>query len=232
MKKITYLFVVLLALQLTGYCDVMVEDKSEEFKESEEQAPYAAEIYAGQEVVFKLNSNATTGYQWELADPIDNTIIEKVGSEYIAPDTDLVGAGGVEVWTFKGLKPGKADVNFKYIRPWEKDEPVTRKVKYAIIVKEAPAAGKDKIIQPLEDKFLEGTVAAIEYADVLKRPNPIMTISASDGTNTVFIVKPLAVILDRSGRTVTFREVTAGEKVQVNYRYVNGENEAVMVKKI
>ncbi|MCX5710620.1 MAG: protease inhibitor I42 family protein [Candidatus Omnitrophica bacterium] len=77
----------------------------------------------GKEFVITMEANATTGYSWELADPIDESQISLVSSEYVPANTDLVGAGGKSVWTFKALRVSKAKISFKYVRPWEKDVP-------------------------------------------------------------------------------------------------------------
>ena len=89
---------------------------------------------AGENFVITLNSNMTTGYHWELAKPLDKNKIELVSSNYIAPSTKLIGAGGKEVWTFKALKTGKASIFLKYVRPWEKNvAPASEKSFYITI---------------------------------------------------------------------------------------------------
>ena len=51
-----------------------------------------------------------------------------VKSEYVAPETEMVGAGGKEVWTFKGVRPGETTVGLEYVRAWETGgEPVVVK---------------------------------------------------------------------------------------------------------
>ncbi len=76
----------------------------------------------GQTIVLTLESNATTGYSWQLADPIDTKVVELISDNYLAPQTGLVGAGGVEEWTFKAIGKGKAKIKLEYVRPWEKDQ--------------------------------------------------------------------------------------------------------------
>jgi len=76
----------------------------------------------GQTIVLTLESNATTGYGWQLADPIDPKIIKFISSQYIAPKTELVGAGGKEEWAFETVGKGSAKIELKYVRPWEKDQ--------------------------------------------------------------------------------------------------------------
>lgn len=73
-----------------------------------------------QEFDIVLKSNATTGYKWKLAKPLDKKILELVESEYKAPDDSVPGKGGEEVWTFRGVGKGKTLISLKYVRPWEK----------------------------------------------------------------------------------------------------------------
>ncbi|MBU0672161.1 MAG: protease inhibitor I42 family protein [Candidatus Margulisbacteria bacterium] len=80
-------------------------------------------VRIGENISFSLDSNATTGYQWQLARPLDNNFVELVSSVYLVPNTGRVGTGGTEIWTFKALKVGRTKIYLKYVRPWEKDEP-------------------------------------------------------------------------------------------------------------
>ena len=82
----------------------------------------------GEEFTITLDSNPTTGYQWKLSDNLTEGIVKFVKSEYVAPETEMVGAGGKEIWTFKGVRPGETTVDLEYVRPWETGiEPVVVK---------------------------------------------------------------------------------------------------------
>jgi inhibitor of cysteine peptidase len=91
-------------------------------------------VKVNEEFTVTLESNPTTGYVWQIARPIDNKVIKLIGSKFIPAQTKLIGAGGQEAWTFKALKPGKAGIYFKYVRPWEKDDSSAKKRKFVIIV--------------------------------------------------------------------------------------------------
>ncbi|MGN0144457.1 MAG: protease inhibitor I42 family protein [Clostridium sp.] len=68
----------------------------------------------------ELEGNPTTGYTWEYE--IENTsIADLAGKNYASSDStgELCGAGGTYTWYFAGLKEGKTEVTFKYLRPWE-----------------------------------------------------------------------------------------------------------------
>ncbi|OPY74035.1 MAG: Chagasin family peptidase inhibitor I42 [Syntrophorhabdus sp. PtaU1.Bin058] len=89
---------------------------------------------AGDEFVLTLESNPTTGYRWQIADKPDEKIVRLIGSEYKAPDTKLVGAGGNEIWTFRAEGKGKAAINLIYVRPWEKGTPPAKTANVTIVV--------------------------------------------------------------------------------------------------
>jgi inhibitor of cysteine peptidase len=65
-----------------------------------------------------LDSNATTGYSWQLMGISDNTVLEKTNNVYEAPPSALIGAGGKEVWTFKALRAVKTTLTMEYDQPW------------------------------------------------------------------------------------------------------------------
>lgn len=92
-------------------------------------------VNAGQTFKLTLKSNPTTGYSWDLTSPLDESIIRFVGKEY-QPDKSaikLVGAGGVEIWTFKAVGKGEALIDMKYVRPWEKDIAPAGTAKFIVI---------------------------------------------------------------------------------------------------
>ncbi len=79
--------------------------------------------HVNENIHITLDSNPTTGYQWQLTRVSDQTILQLVGTEYKAPESVLVGAGGKQILSFKTLKEGKATVTLEYVRSWEKDKP-------------------------------------------------------------------------------------------------------------
>ncbi len=93
------------------------------------------EVKTGQEFVIELDANRTTGYQWQLSGPLDNSILKQLGSEYRASKTGLVGAGGKEIWKFKAAGQGKTTIAMKYIRPWEKNIPPVRELEFRLLIR-------------------------------------------------------------------------------------------------
>ena len=72
-----------------------------------------------QEFIIALDSNPTTGYDWEESH--DNSILSLMGKEYKVGEKapGLVGAGGTQYFRFKALKTGKTEITLTYKRPWE-----------------------------------------------------------------------------------------------------------------
>ena len=85
------------------------------------------ELSVGQSLVVTLDSNASTGYSWSLTENSDETVLSNTGNKYINPPQTtppIVGAPGVEEWTFKALKKGTSTISLGYRRPWESTPPV------------------------------------------------------------------------------------------------------------
>ena len=112
-------------------------DSKAEFKVpigQEQQADMTNTIKAtpGEEFVIKLDTNPTTGYEWQLAKPIDDSKVKLVNSEYVPDNTGLVGSGGKSIWTFKALQVGKVQLSFKYFKSWEKDSTPAKEKSYVV----------------------------------------------------------------------------------------------------
>jgi len=80
------------------------------------------EVEKGEEFAIVLESNPTTGYMWELTEPLDEEIIHLVKTEFEEPDVELLGASGEEKWTFKAEGLGDTSITLSYVRPWEEED--------------------------------------------------------------------------------------------------------------
>lgn len=92
-------------------------------------------VAVGEEFAITLESNPSTGYQWQLGKPLDEEIVKRVGSEYRQPGTNLLGAPGKEVWTFKGVGPGRTTIELNYLRSWEKNTPAVASRTFRVVVR-------------------------------------------------------------------------------------------------
>lgn len=93
----------------------------------------------GDLLVVHLSSNRTTGYGWSVKSSKPGKL--KLAGEPLLNQAKsshgLVGAGGVEAWTFRAVGVGRTRLTFSYARPWEKgvsplhviEWPVTVRVK-------------------------------------------------------------------------------------------------------
>ena len=93
------------------------------------------ETAVGKSFTITLDSNPTTGYQWQIARQMDTGLVELIDSQYIAPETNLVGAPGKEEWHFRAIREGKAIISFDYVRPWEKDELPSQTESFIVIIR-------------------------------------------------------------------------------------------------
>ena len=84
-----------------------------------------------------LISNKSTGYEWQIAQPLDNNFVALVGSgsKYQLRFPRMIGAGGTETWTFNTLKEGSTKITFKYVRQWEKNVAPAQTKEFVIEIK-------------------------------------------------------------------------------------------------
>jgi predicted secreted protein len=85
------------------------------------------EIEKGQILVVTLESNPSTGYQWELIED-NESVLKQIGqAEFKSSATGdpLTGAGGWEIFRFNAISAGRMTLQLIYHRTWEEGvEPV------------------------------------------------------------------------------------------------------------
>ncbi|VEG89845.1 protease inhibitor I42 family protein [Legionella spiritensis] len=84
------------------------------------------DVHPGQKkLTITLPSNPTTGYSWTVK-KYDKSLFKLLSSRYLAPKTQLIGAGGNMLFVFKIIKatpqPETSVMEFLYARPWEPDK--------------------------------------------------------------------------------------------------------------
>lgn len=79
-------------------------------------------VRSGDRITVTLESNQTTGFAWQLTVEPSSDVLSVEGSEYVAPDTDLVGAGGQEVWRFRVVGEGATSLELTYRRSFSGEE--------------------------------------------------------------------------------------------------------------
>lgn len=94
------------------------------------------ELGVGGSLTVALESNPSTGYEWELTEVGDETVLQKVDQRYEPPeDGGMVGAPGKEIWTFKALKKGQSSISMEYSQPWEGGTKAAETFKLTVLVK-------------------------------------------------------------------------------------------------
>jgi inhibitor of cysteine peptidase len=92
-------------------------------------------VKKGQTFTISLESNGTTGYQWQLGKPLDEKGINLIGKFYLPSRSNLLGAGGREAWDFISTNKGSTEITLVYLRSWEKDNKPGKEVTFKIFVK-------------------------------------------------------------------------------------------------
>jgi inhibitor of cysteine peptidase len=78
-------------------------------------------ITKGRFLVITLEANPTTGFTWEVVEPLDDLVLRQIGDIVFVPESDLIGAGGVQIVTFEVVGAGQRTIKLVYHRPWETD---------------------------------------------------------------------------------------------------------------
>lgn len=92
------------------------------------------EVSPGGTFTITLESNPTTGFSWGIVSG-EGGVIQLQGEPKFDSDSALIGAGGVEVFTFKAIQPGETTLEMNYRRPWETDVEPLDTYTVTIIVK-------------------------------------------------------------------------------------------------
>jgi inhibitor of cysteine peptidase len=82
-------------------------------------------IGVGQRLEVRLPANPTTGYQWTPA-LRGRAIAQTAAVVYQPQASGLLGAGGTDVFSYRGAAPGTAYLSFGYARSWERTAPAQR----------------------------------------------------------------------------------------------------------
>jgi inhibitor of cysteine peptidase len=76
-------------------------------------------VNMGDTFAVNLCSNASTGFRWlDSANISDKTIVQQIDHKNVAPSKPMPGAPGQQVWTFKALRKGTAQITNEYSQPW------------------------------------------------------------------------------------------------------------------
>lgn len=90
-----------------------------EFK-LEDKCPEQLVLRVGDRLKFSAPENPTTGYQWQIQQPLAHTTST---STYVADKAPagMVGVGGTRHMEFIAQSAGQEQISLAYLRAWEKD---------------------------------------------------------------------------------------------------------------
>ena len=122
-QKIILIPMILVALLALSSCIVTsrlttVEISCDEFAENPNSMRNEFQVEIGDKITVKLCSNRTTGFQWDYETTVENVVKEE-DHDFEEPEGDIVGAAGIEVWTFEAVEKGTTVVQMEYSQPWE-----------------------------------------------------------------------------------------------------------------
>jgi len=129
MKKILMVVLTLFMLSLS-----LTACSSNKVEISADANGQTIDLTTGQKLVVSLESNPTTGFDWEITE-IDQAVIKQSGESEYKSESDLLGAGGVRTFTFEAVATGTSTLKLIYHRSWEKDIPPEQEFTVTINVK-------------------------------------------------------------------------------------------------
>lgn len=93
-------------------------------------------LAAGDVLTLTLDSNTgSTGFSWTNASIGNSSIVKENSRDYQPPDSNLIGASGQDIWTFKALEKGTSTISMNYTRPWETGAEPAATFNVTVIVK-------------------------------------------------------------------------------------------------
>lgn len=91
-------------------------------------------LAVGEKATIRLESNATTGYQWAPVTEPDPAVATVVSTNYRPSGSDRVGAGGTQDIVVEGVAAGSTTLELGYSRPWEEGTPPAETASFPITV--------------------------------------------------------------------------------------------------
>ncbi len=108
----------LLIAMLAGCSSLNVSGASE-ITVTDDNNGQSITLSPGQYLNVSLKANPTTGYTWEVSEPL--AFLQQEGEPQYKAESDLIGAPGRQTFRFKATGTGQGKLVMVYHRPWEKD---------------------------------------------------------------------------------------------------------------
>jgi len=101
----------------------------------EARADGETHLRRGQILAIELDSNASTGYGWEIVEdgsPVLEPAPVPAGTAPAVPP--MPGAGGTSRWRYRAMQTGTTTLRLVYRRSWEKEVEPVRTASYRVVV--------------------------------------------------------------------------------------------------
>ncbi|MCF8999556.1 protease inhibitor I42 family protein [Acinetobacter nectaris] len=86
-----------------------------------QKCPALLEMKVGQSLMFHAPENPSTGYQWQLVEPLKLfSVDEEEQKPKQEEDKPLVGQTAEKIYQFDAEQQGEEEIRLVYVRPWEK----------------------------------------------------------------------------------------------------------------
>lgn len=117
-KALLFTVLALVAVYAASGCDLLNQWLSPSEQRVDEGANGGqVSLQVGQMLVVALASNPSTGYAWEITE-VDSMVLALTKEDFKA-ESNLVGAGGTQLFFFDALKAGQTLLKLVYHRSWE-----------------------------------------------------------------------------------------------------------------
>ncbi|BAH44481.1 MULTISPECIES: protease inhibitor I42 family protein [Brevibacillus] len=84
---------------------------------------YTLQVQEGHLFTITLVANPSTGYQWDLSNPVDARFLSLHANHFVPPSSPArIGQEGHQVMSFQALRRGMTSISVKYCRPWDNGE--------------------------------------------------------------------------------------------------------------
>lgn len=94
-------------------------------------------IAVGQQLDVRLPSNPTTGYQWTAGVLHAGPVALTRPAAFQQSSSGLLGAGGTQVFSYRGVATGRVQLSFDYARSWEHTAPA-KHLAITVVVRSRP----------------------------------------------------------------------------------------------
>ena len=84
-----------------------------------QKCPTLMDMKVGDVLVFNAPENPSTGYQWQLLQPLKIFKTEETYTQNNEVEQGAVGVGGTKTFRFSAEKPGQDYIELVHIRAWE-----------------------------------------------------------------------------------------------------------------